>query len=163
KTPALVYVCQRDGQCSGMGGRCIDSACAFPSTSCQSGLAFDASAGGRGGQCVSADVITGDDMSSAGGGDLGAADMSMAPDMATHCTWTATNNLPEASTRIWAIDASHLVAAGDNVSVSNTSGAGWSAKLLRDASNVGVHAHALRGFGSSVFIGCSGFNVFLMD
>jgi len=167
KVPSLVYQCARDSQCTGNGGRCIDGACAFPSAICQSGLAFDASAGARSGQCVPDDVAGGADDLGMPGTDVDMAmdDLSSPPlgDMATHCTWHATNNLPEPSVRIWAIDASHLVAAGDNLSVSNTSGVDWSGVLLRDAANGTVHVHALYGFGSAVFAACSGQNVFLWD
>ena len=167
KVPSLIYQCARDTQCTGSGGRCVDAACAFPSAMCASGLVYDASAGTRSGQCVDANVVGDDDMSIASDQDLAMlADMatSLPPaDLATHCTWHAMNNLPEASVRIFATDASHLVAAGDNLSVSNTSGVGWSGKLLRDANNLGVHVHALYGFGSTVFAACSGQNVFMMD
>jgi hypothetical protein len=166
KVPSLVYQCTLDTQCSGSGGHCIESACAFPSSTCDSGLVFDASAGARAGQCVGIE-LAGNDMSIGGGDqDLALGDMASSgppADLATHCVWHATNNLPEAATRIWASDASHLFAAGDNLSVSNTSGVGWSGKLLRDAGNLGVHAHSIFGFGSTVFIACSGFNVFMVD
>src|SRR5205823_3007919 len=62
KVSPLVYQCSSDTQCSGSGGRCIIGSCAFPSTSCPTGLAFDNSAASsRGGQCVSSDQLMGID------------------------------------------------------------------------------------------------------
>lgn len=172
KVPTLVYQCGADAQCSGSGGRCVDGACAFPSASCESGYAWDRSAGARAGQCVAPDAMTsgGDDMALDGDGDLAmpgstaAADMAAPPDLAVaHCSWHASNNLPETATRIWATDASHLWAAGDDLMSSNTSGVGWSTRLLRDSNNLAVHVHALIGFGATIFAACSGMNVFMVD
>jgi hypothetical protein len=166
----LAYQCATDRQCSGSGGRCLDSACAFPSTSCDSGYAWDSSAAGRGGQCVSSDLLVGNndmgsdqpDMTSTEADD----DMSPStpPDMVVaKCSWHASSNLPEDARRIWASDSSHLWAAGDNLMSSNTSGVGWSTTLLRDKDNVSVHVNALLGFGSTVFAACSRYNVFRID
>lgn len=165
KVPSLVYQCARDAQCSGGGGRCVDGACAFPSVTCDSGLVYDSSAGSRAGQCVGLDLADGgDDMATGADQDMSMSDLSMPmTDMATHCSWHATNNLPESALRIWAGDASHLYAAGSNLMVSNTSGVGWSTQLLRDGSNLGVNVHAVFGFGSTVFVACSGLNVFMRD
>jgi hypothetical protein len=172
KVSPLVYQCSSDTQCSGSGGRCVIGSCAFPSASCATGLAFDPSAAsGRGGQCVTSDQLMGvddSDMSMSGGDDMAVTSGDMSgptPDMAMKpCVWTATNNLPETGSRIWAADASHLYVAGaTNLLVSNTSGVGWTAKGLLDAASTSVVPRALFSTGSTVWAIGKGENIWSID
>jgi hypothetical protein len=170
KISPLVYQCTIDTQCSGSGGRCVDGSCAFPSTSCPTGLAFDPSASsGRGGQCVMSDQVTDADLAT-DTNDLSTdgtmidmagppADLWMPP-----CVWTATNNLPEIGSRIWAADASHLAVAGQtNLLVSNTSGLGWTGIPLRDMANTVMSARALFSTGTTFWAIGNGMNVWSID
>jgi hypothetical protein len=171
KISPLIYQCGSDSQCSGSGGRCVDGACAFPSTSCPTGLAFDPSAtSGRGGQCVTSDQLndvdmamdtSNDDLSGGGAVDMAgpSPDLWMPP-----CVWTATNNLPENGSRIWALDASHLAVAGQtNLLVSNTSGLGWTGVPLRDMANTVLTPRALFSTGTTFWAIGNGMNVWSID
>jgi hypothetical protein len=177
KVSPLVYQCSSDTQCSGSGGRCVIGSCAFPSTSCSTGLVFDSSAAsGLGGQCVTSDQLMGIDDSdmamNASDEDMASGDMAAMPDMAglppdlwmKPCVWTATNNLPEAGSHIWAADASHLAVAGQNsLLVSNTSGLGWTTIPLRDTANTAQTARALFSTGTTFWAIGNGMNVWSID
>jgi hypothetical protein len=170
KISPLVYQCSSDTQCTGAGGRCVVGSCAFPSTSCATGLVFDLSASsGRGGQCVTSDQLSDVDMAmDTNSGDMGDATVDLAgpsPDLwSPPCVWTATNNLPEPSTRIWAADASHLAAAGQtNLLVSNTSGLGWTGVPLRDMANTVLSPRALFSIGTTFWVVGNGLNIWSVD
>jgi photosystem II stability/assembly factor-like uncharacterized protein len=171
KISPLIYQCGSDTQCSGAGGRCVGGSCAFPSSSCATGLVFDPSAAsGLGGQCVTSEQLNDSDLAmDTTNGDMGdgtLGDMAgPSPDLwMPPCVWTATNNLPENGSRIWAADASHLAVAGQtNLLVSNTSGLGWTGVPLRDMANTVVTPRALFATGSTFWAIGKGMNVWSID